>query len=96
MENDKWEMKSALNPKPRNRRLVFFRVWIGKQASFELVELPNFQVGQITKDGNVTENFRTLSQQRMNQESTLPVDRGLLTLVVRSVKELSACLVHRW
>ena len=37
----------ALNTKSRDRSFVFFRVWIGEHAGFELVELPNFQIGQV-------------------------------------------------
>src|SRR4030095_3508072 len=47
----------ALNTKPRNRSFVFFRVWIGEHASFELVELPNFQIGQVTHDSYVAKQF---------------------------------------
>src|ERR1051325_3578433 len=79
----------ALNTKSRNRRFVFFRVRIGEKTRFELVELPNFQISQIAHDRHVTQNFRALAQERMNEEAALPVDRGLLTVVIRSVKELA-------
>src|SRR5689334_7507119 len=44
---------SISNSKSRNRSLVFFRVWIGEHACFELVELPNFQIGQVAKHRHV-------------------------------------------
>src|SRR5262249_27493112 len=84
----------ALNTKSRDRSFVFFRVRIGEHASLELVELPNFQIGQVTQNRHISQNFRTFAQQRMNQKATLPVDRGLLTVVVRSVKELSSRRIH--
>jgi len=56
----------ALNTKSRDRSFVFFRVRIGEHASFELVELPNFQVGQVAQNRYITQNFRTLAQQRMD------------------------------
>ena len=50
VQSNKYE---ALNSKSRNCSLVFFRVWIGEHASFELVELPNFQIGQVAKHRHV-------------------------------------------
>src|SRR5215212_344838 len=44
---------SISNSKSRNRSLVFLRVWIGEHASLELVELPNFQIGQVAKHRHV-------------------------------------------
>src|SRR5690242_2634115 len=83
------------NTQSCNCSLVLFRIRIGKKSSFKLVELPNFQVRQVSKDRDVANNLSALSQQRMNQESSLSVDRCLLSEVVRSVKELSARRIHR-
>src|SRR5215204_7610924 len=92
--NGKCESALKSNSKSRNRSLVFFRVWIGEHASFELVELPNFQIGQVAHHCDISDYFRTLAQQRVDQQAALPVHRSLLTKVVRSIKELSPRRVH--
>src|SRR5215208_6562627 len=85
----------ALNTKSRNRSFVFFRVWIGEHPGFELIEFPNFQIGQVAHHCDISDYFRTLAQQRMNQQAALAVQRSLLTKVVRSIKELSSRRIHR-
>ena len=56
--------------------------------------IPGLKEGWV-KDRDVANNLSALSQQRMNQQSTLSVHRCLLSEVVRSVKELSARRIHR-
>ena len=41
------------NTQPSNCSLVLFRVRIGKEAGFELVELPNFEIRQVSEYGDV-------------------------------------------
>jgi hypothetical protein len=70
--------------------------WIRKHPGLEFVELPNFQVGQVSHYSDVANDFSAFSQQRMNQHSALAVQCCLLAVVVRSIKELPSRWIHRW
>ena len=59
-------LQSTLDSQSRDSRLVFFRVGIRQHAGLKLVELPNFQISQVTHHRNVADHFRALPQQRMN------------------------------
>src|ERR1043166_4632635 len=83
------------NTKPRNRRLVLLGIRIREQTLLELVQLPNFQVCQITEYCHIADDLRALSEQRMNQHASLRVHRRLLAVVVRPVKELSSRRIPR-
>ena len=78
-----------------NRGLVFLCVWIGKHARLENVQLPNFEVSEISEDNYVSHNSGTFPQQGVNQESSLVINSGLLTELVRSIKELAPGRIHR-
>src|SRR5687767_5037673 len=84
----------CLDSQPCNRRFVFLGIGICEHALLEPIQLPNFQVRQITEHRDFADNLRALSQQRMNQYATLRVHHRLLTVVIRSVKELASCRVH--
>src|SRR5204863_10129822 len=86
----------ALNTKPGNRRSVLFCIRIGEHARPKLIELPNFEIRQIPKHRDVANNFGALAKQRVNQQAALSVDRRLLSVVIRSIKELAPGRVHRW
>ena len=73
-QNKVQRTKTFLNSKPCDRGLVFFRVGIRKHPGLEFVELPNFQVGQVTHNSDVANDFSAFSQQRMNQHSALAVN----------------------
>src|SRR5438552_16808933 len=77
---------SFSNSQTRDRCLVFLGIRIGKHALLELIQLPNFQVSQITEHRNIADDCGAFSQQRMNQNTTLRIHRRLLTKIIRSIK----------
>src|SRR4026208_1287214 len=86
---------SISDSESRNCSFVLFRIGIGKHAGSELVEFPNFQIREIPEHGDVANYFRALTKQRVNQQTPLAIENRLLSVIIRSIKELATGWIHR-
>src|SRR5262245_12905751 len=74
--------------------IICIRLLLEPQLA-EPVSAPDFEICQITKDGDFTHKFRRSSKSRMNQEPPLIVELLHLAVVVGAVQEFPFRRIHR-